>query len=180
MKPQSLALAEYLNQGKTITRDGAWELFGIQNLTARLSELVSQGFAIIKETHKRCGLINGRDVSITHWKFRDTISPGDCVQIIKDTSTFVALKNRLGTIGTIDLGRAQACVFIPNVGYRNLRFSALVKNPFLAVGTKVTIKDLPLVVGDYHIGVNSYTLVSPNPEHTIVAHASLVERHGQI
>lgn len=177
MKPQSLALAEYLNQGKTITRDSAWELFGIQNLTARLSELASQGFAIIKETHKHCGLINGRDVSITHWKFRYTINMGDSVQITKDVGTMVTLNGRIGVVNEVHLRRAVAVLFIPGVGYRNLRFSMLRRVSCLATGTKVAIKALPLVIVDYHPAVNSYTLTSPNPDHTIIAHASLVEPH---
>lgn len=175
MKPQSLALAEYLNQGKTITRDSAWELFGIQNLTARLSELASQGFAIIKETNKHCGLINGRDVSISHWKFRDIFNTGDSVQVIKDIGTMVALNGRIGAVNEVNLNRALAVVFIPGVGYRNLSFSMLRRVSCLATGTKVAIKALPLVIVDYHPAVNSYTLASPDPEHTIVAHASLVE-----
>ena len=49
MKPQSRAIIRHLLDGGEITRDSAYHDFGIQNLTARISELSGLGFDIVHD-----------------------------------------------------------------------------------------------------------------------------------
>lgn len=55
MKPQSKKLIEHLMAGGSVTRDSAFHLFGIQNLTARLSELMEKGYNLAKVTEELVG-----------------------------------------------------------------------------------------------------------------------------
>lgn len=173
MKPQALKLVEHLNSGGHVTRETALSEFGVQNCTARMSELTAIGFDIVKTPFKV--LRGGRTMRVSSWKLRDPITPGCHVKVIKDIGTYVALKGRIGVVQTINLNHALATIFIDGLGYRSIRFNALKKLPHLPAGTRVQIKPAPYVILDYHPGVNSYTLTSANPEHTIVVHANLVE-----
>ena len=173
MKPQTLALVKHLNAGGSVTRESAWPEFKIQNLTARLSELTALGFEIVKQTRK--AVIDSRKVRITTWKLRECFDKGMHVQVAKETASIVLMKGRIGVIERIDLERAQATVYFDCVGYRSLKFNALRRLPHFNPGTRVQIKPAPYVVLEYHPAIKSYTLTSPNPEHTIVAAANLVE-----
>lgn len=179
MKPQSLALVEYLNQGGEVTRDSAWSDFGIQNLTARLSELTAAGYDIIKSSYKQRHGPHSVRVKVTVWKFRHTITPGAHVEVVQDIGSLIPLRGRQGVVEKVDLHKALATIHIDGAGYRSLRFNALKRLPYLAPGTRVSIKPAPYVVLEYHPGVKSYTLTSGNPEHTIVVHENLVEANVQ-
>lgn len=173
MKSQTVKLAEYLNAGGTITREDAWQLFQIQNITARLSELTNLGYSIVKTPCK--ALVGNHEVRLSAWKLAHTINPGDTVKVIKDIGTLVTLMGRTGRVERVDLKKALATVFLDGIGYRSLRFNALARVEHFTPGTPVRVKPTPLVVLEYFSQANSYSLASPVADHTIVAHASLVE-----
>lgn len=172
MKPQMLALAEYFNSGSEVTHADAWNKFGIQNLTARLSELMSAGFAVVKNTTKI--FINGRHSRLTAWKFRDTFCERDHVQVVEDIGTLVSLKGRTGQVQRVDLHKAQVCVYFPDVGFRSLKFHTLKRIRTLDPGTLVGFAPGPYVVLDYHPETDSYSIQSPSVGRTLVAHAALL------
>ena len=172
MKSQTLALAEYFNAGNEVDRESAWLEFGIQNLTARLSELTNMGFAIVKDIMKIH--LNGRTIRVATWKFRDSLEVGDTVQVAEDVGTQVSLKGRLGRVDRVDLHNAQACVYLPDVGFRNLKFYALKRMHMLSPGTRVSLAPGPYVILDYHPETDSYSIQSPSVDHTLVAHAALL------
>ena len=172
MKPQTLALITHLNSGGKVTRENAWENFRIQNITARLSELTALGYTIIKTPRK--AFMDNRKITITTWSLRDPLNKGDMVRVRGDQGTLVSLKGRTGTVSYVDLKQAMASVHIPGVGYRFLKRNTLTRVTHHAPGTAATIKHVPLIVAAYHPEVDSYTLASADPKHTIVASAALV------
>lgn len=174
MKSQTLALAELLNDGAELCRDDALHLLGIQNITARLTNLAAIGFGIQKQVYK-C-FTNGRMLPICYWRFQHTFKPGDFVQVIKDDHhAFISLLNRVGTVEEVDLTQAEVEVFIPNIGYRVVHWTDLKRVEALPAGTPVMIKpSMPLVVLAFHPEAQSYTLQSPQLEQTIVAHQDLI------
>lgn len=178
MKPQALALVKHLNTGGEVTRHTAWSDFDIQNLTARLSELTALGFDIVKTPFKALPGVRmrdhmGRKIRVTSWKFRHAINPGDLVKVVDDIGTYISLRGRLGRVDKIDLPHALATVWIDDVGFRSLRFKSL-RRVALNPGDEVSIHYPPLVVGEYYPQANSYLLLTPKADVTIVAHSSLV------
>ena len=174
MKSQTLRLIEHLNQGGFVTRESAWEDFHIQNLTARISELMAQGYRIIKTPHKTA-LPDGRKTTITYWSLRSCYRKGDFVEVVGDYGQFLSLKGRIGVVEDVHLKIASATIHIQGVGYRNLKFRSLKKLEHIAPSTSVSIKPVPLVVLAYHPDVNSYSLATANSDNTIIASAALVE-----
>lgn len=173
MKSQLLVLAEHLNRGNEVTRDSAWERLGIQNLTARLSELTAMGFDIVKTVHKTTGP-RGRKVRVMSWSFRHTFNPGDIAEVARDIGTYIPLRGKVGKVAEVFLSHAQATVFIEGVGYRRLAFRAL-KRITHKPGAAVRIDpNVPLVIGDHYHSCNSYLLHTPEAGVTLVAHASLI------
>lgn len=172
MKPQTLSLIEHLNSGGSVTRESAWQDFRIQNITARISELSALGYCIVKTLRK--ALMDGRKIRLTTWKLREAINKGDHVKILVDNGTLVPLKGRTGTVDKVFFRSASATVFIPNVGHRLVKLCDVKRIHHLLPGTRAAIRPVPYVVTEYHPNVDSYTLTSANPEHTIVASAALV------
>ena len=172
MKPQALALLTHLNSGGTVTRETAWDDFRIQNLTARLSELTAAGYSIVKTPRK--ALMDGRTITITTWKLALTFNVGDTVIVTKETASLLSLKGRVGTIERLTLNYGSAMVFLHGIGFRTVSFKCLARVKHLMPGTCVSIEPAPYVVGKYHHDADSYTILSANPKHTIVASAALV------
>lgn len=174
MKPQAMKLIKHLLDGGSVSRDSAWNTFGIANLTARLTEMKRMGYQFIKET-QTAQTTYGK-VKFTSWKFPQALKQGATVEITKDIGTMFTLKGRIGKVQRIHLENAQATIFITGIGYRRLSIHSMKEATVMSPGTPVVIVKGPLIVQAYHRELDSYTLVSPNPNHTIVASASLVGR----
>jgi ribosomal protein L21E len=175
MKVQLLRLAEAFNEGKGITRETAYQDYAVQNLTGRITELRALGFEFEKRrvSYFHPGL--NHHIKVPVWKLRQTYKVGDRARVKVDQGVYISFQGRIGEVTDLDLGQGKVTLFIDNVGYRQLRWDGLDKVPVLAPGTPVKIMAGPLVVSEYHPGVDSYTLLSPDPKRTIVASAALVE-----
>jgi hypothetical protein len=174
MKVQLLRLAEAFNEGKGITRESAYQDYAVQNLTGRITELRGLGFDFEKRRvpYFHPGL--NRLIKVPVWKFRQTFKIGERARVKADHGFYISLQGKVGQVTDLNLAQGRVTLFIDNVGYRQLCWNDLEKVPVLAPGTPVGILPGPLVVSEYHSGVDSYTLLSPDPKHTIMASAALV------
>ena len=171
MKPQLLALARHLNRGHEVTRASGFDQLGIQNLTARLSELTSLGFDIIMKLTKANDR-QGRPIKVASWSFRNTFNPGDLAEVVKDMGTYIPLRGKVGKVIEISMLHAQATLFIDGVGFRRLGFKTLRRHIFKP-GDAVRIDgSIPLVIGEYYPNCRSYLLHTPDNAVTLVAHPS--------
>jgi hypothetical protein len=177
MKPQNLGLIEYLNQeDHFITREKALLGFGIQNLTAALADLRRLGYAFKKRQVGYC-LPQGRKATL--WTLQECFQPGDLIQVTRDLSAYFSLKGRYGKVEEVRLEEAEVTVSLKDLGFRRLPWKGLKRIGHLLPGTPVNLAASPLVVGEYHPEVNSYTLLSPDPALTLVASAALVRHVGE-
>lgn len=160
-------------EGGSVTRDSAFHLFGIQNITARLSELTDRGFDIVRTTEIVTNA-NGRKMKVTHWKLRYIPNAGDMVQVIEDAGAFISLKGKVGSVRSIDRYGAMVTVDFPQLGMRRIPQRCVRKLNRLPVGTPVALKSCPLVVGSYVPEGDSYLLLTPFSNLTVAASASLV------
>jgi hypothetical protein len=175
MKVQLLRLAEAFNNGESLSRESAYRDYGVQNLTGRITELRALGFEFEKNRVPCFHPGLHRSIKVPTWKFKQTFKIGDRVRVKVDQGFYISFQGRIGEVTDLDLARGKVTLFIDNVGYRQLCWDGLDKVPVLAPGTPVKIMQCPLVVSEYHPGVDSYTLLSPDPKRTIVASAALVE-----
>jgi hypothetical protein len=173
MKPQSKKLIDHFTAGESVTRDSAFHVFGIQNLTARLSELSGKGFDIIKFTEEVTGQ-NGRKIKVSHWRFRHIFNAGDNVQVAKDTGIYISLRGKIGIVSSMDRYGANVTIDFPGIGMRRVAHKHLARINRLTVGTPVELVGGPLVVGGYVPEGDSYLLFTPNPNLTVAASAALV------
>ena len=174
MKPQSLKLLEHLNNGGEVTRQSGFLEFGIQNLTARISELRGLGYKFTKTRIRLRSPLGLRRIWATAWRLAECLRVGDRVLVIKDSGTLISLKGRIGVIHRLELEDAQVVIFIPGVGFRQMPFTSLQRLQTQPTGAPVTLVETSLVVGEYHPEVDSYTLLTSDPAHTLVASAPLV------
>ena len=175
MKPQCLTIVNYLMTGGSITRDSAYHKFGIQNLTARLSELTEAGYDIVRHTEKG-ETATGKRLKVTAWKLRHRFRVGDLVKVVKDSGSFLSLKGKTGKVLKVSLEDATFVVDIPGLGMRRLAHDRLAPVEYLPAGTKVTLTADALVVGQYVPDGDSYLLLTANPNLTVAASAALVRR----
>ena len=64
LTPQGKAVLQHLLEGKTISARQAFDLYGIQNLTARLADIRELGITLQKTyTYEK-------DIKICHWQIR--------------------------------------------------------------------------------------------------------------
>lgn len=173
MKPQLLVLAKHLNQGKTITRESAWTELGIQNLTARLSELKPLGFPIVK-TPPKVLHDRGRKIKIQAWKLRDALTIGDYVRVVSDPGVYVPLRNKVGRVDAVwlDLGEVRVH-FADDTAPRVLKFNEVRRLAFRS-GDPVRILETPMIVDKYSPEADAYMLLTPKQGQTLIASSSLI------
>ena len=174
MKPQSKKLIDHFTAGGSVTRDSAFHDFGIQNLTARLSELSGKGFDIVKFTEEVIGQNARKKIKVSHWKFRHIFNAGDSVQVVKDTGIYISLRGKIGIVRSMDRYGANVMIDFPGIGMRRVSNKHLTRINRLTAGTPVELVGVPLVVGGYVPEGDSYLLFTPNPNLTIAASAPLV------
>lgn len=161
----------HLRSGRSITIREAFDLYGVQSLTKRLSELRAEGFDIINcKTLK-----DGIEVGVWFLRrdpYKDQTAPfvrGDKVRL-KALPSMGYIGLRVGMVGEIlhcDRRNNTSMVDIAGVVCW-IANSKLERFAPLAPGTKVTVTG-PAWVAGYNIDSNTYTIQTPTHEFVVPA-----------
>jgi hypothetical protein len=164
-------ILEHLRSGKSITIREAFNIYGVQSLTKRLSELRAEGFDIINYKTLEDGIEVGVWV-MRRDPYKNQTAPfvrGDKVRL-KALPSIGHICLRVGMVGEIlhcDRRNDTSMVDIAGIvcWIANSKLERFVP---LAPGTKVTITG-PAWVADYNIDSNTYTIQTLTHEFVVPA-----------
>lgn len=176
MKPQTRKLLDYLRQpGATITRDNAYHKLGIQNLTARLSELSETGYTINKTAIKTLVSNTGLPMTISAWSIQ-TFREGDYVKVDSDTSIFSTTKDHVYRIIAIYWESGE--LLLSGNGMRKVKMNCVSPYPVHAKGSKVRL--VPTIFEVSHFDTcNLYYVLRSKDGSSFPVSANFIQEQGQ-
>ena len=168
-KTQLENLFTHLHCGGAISHIEAYNQFGIQNLTARISDLRGLGWKFEKSRTR--AFVDGRAIPVTKWRLTHTLTPGSFVKIIGDVADKIGYVTAVHVFGNNNIGSLiDVCVG----GEHPYRVPLSKIRPFKSHNMHATVRltTEPFVVEKYTDG--HYVLSPVEGEGRLIASENLV------